>query len=65
MLKTTKICTRPIKFSKNTIIYGSDNVFFFSKIWSCEFLFANLPTFKPAVAISNKLLAVSKPLKIE
>ena len=45
MLKIIKICTKPINFSRNTIIYGSDNVFFFSKIWSCEFLFANLPTF--------------------
>ena len=65
MLKTTKICTRPIIFRKNTTIFSNANVFFSSKIWSCEFLFANLPTFKPAVAISNKLLAVSKPLKIE
>ena len=65
MLKTTKNCTKPINFNVITTIFGNINVFFPSKIWSCEFLFANLPTFKPAVAISNELLAVSQPLKIE
>lgn len=47
MLKTTKICTERINFSKITTVFSRKLCFFQSIFWSCEFLFANLPTLKP------------------